>query len=128
VTAVTDPHVAAAAQFPSRQLVWLNALPSRASNCRPPTPTGGHRQLISFSPAHMSPVAAIADFRLLAPPAHGYCARRYSRPPPTWLKYSQYSTLSHWTLSRCDNVQGDRAKPIYSDDRPNFMSSSLLVE
>jgi len=43
-TAVTDPHVAAAAKFPSRQLVWLDALPSRASNCRPPALTGGQRQ------------------------------------------------------------------------------------
>jgi len=94
VTAVTDPHVAAAAQIPSRQLVWLHALPSRASDCRPPTPTGGHRQLISFSPAHLAPVAAIADFRLLAPPSHGYCTRRYSRPPPTWLKLMQSKGLS----------------------------------
>jgi len=94
VTAVTDPHVAAAAQFPSRQLVWLHALPSRASDCRPPTPTRGHCQLISFSPAHLAPVAAIADFRLLAPPAHGYCTRRCSRPPPTWLKSLQSKGLS----------------------------------
>jgi len=93
VTAVTDPHEAAAAQFPSRQLVWLHALPSRASDCRPPTPTGGHRQLISFSPAHLAPVAAIADYRLLAPPSHGYCTRRYSRPPPTWLKSLQSKGL-----------------------------------
>ena len=58
------------------------------------SPTGGHRQLISFSPAHLAAVAAIADFRLLAPPAHGYCTRRYSRPPPTWLKSLQSKGLS----------------------------------
>ena len=83
---VTDPHVAAAAQFPSRRLVWHHALPSRASDCRPPTATGGRRQSISFSPAHLAPVAAIAGFILLAPPAHGYRTRSYSHPPPTWFK------------------------------------------
>jgi len=94
VPAVTDPHVAAAAQFPSRRLVWHHALPSRASDFRPPTATGGRRQSISFSPAHLAPVAAIASFILLAQSAHGYRTRRYSRPPPTWLQSLQSKGLA----------------------------------
>jgi len=47
-----------------------------------------------LSPAHLAPVPAIADFRLLAPPARGYCTRRYSRPRPTWLKSLQSKGLS----------------------------------
>jgi len=44
------------------------------------------------------------------------------------LCYSHYSILSHWALSRCDKVHCDRANPFYSDDRPNCMSSSLMVQ